>query len=435
MPELSNFCSYHQLYCLDPSHGFDEPVRVKQPNPFGLCTQCYASQGKGKLPKYAIEAAPGVVPMTSGLLRGTEKPDAAAVEQAQDAEDTHAHTHAHPHKELTETSVCHWKPDDEKEKEKFGYRCTNLVVKNANSGKFVPFCAYHVRTCIAVHSNGTNDTVTIPNEHGLCLSHFVSTYSKQPPDLPFPFPGMDNPRLEKQRRMLQATHWAAPKEEPLEPYLARPYNEYEPPGDLFGMLLEKRRLVIYAWKKRFRGVQAATKIQALFRMYRMKRLHKKLLIEKRIEHRAFAATRIQALSRGRQFWKMVKDMRILYHKSVLLVQRIFRGNIVRSFIKEYKAACRLQKFMKKLHLFKLKDIVIVMMQLRTFFKIRNTNAVILQRMYRGFYVRLDIFRDKLMAFIEKRAIKRIIKLIYKHAVRIRKRKAVSHILILADSFL
>jgi hypothetical protein len=333
-----------------------------------------------------------------------------------------------PVKEITAETICRWKPDEHRDKDKFGWRCLNRCIQNSDTGKFNPFCAYHIKNCVAHHGPGTNSAIAVPNQYGLCTSHYISMHKKPPPELEFPFPNMDNPRQEKQTKSLTASHWAAPHDEelPKEPFVSAEYEPYDPPDDFVGILMENRRQQLYRRKRKKMGNWAATKIQAWYRRYLINRLHINVMHYRGIEQRHLAATIIQRRARGIQARKEVAAMRILYHRSVLRLQCVYRGNMVRRFLRDYFAACRLQKFMKRLHFFRFKDAVIMMMQLRTFFKVRYNHVVNIQRVWRGFFVRYDVFRDKLLAFIERRAIRIICKKCYKFALKLKRRRMVSN---------
>ena len=71
VPEQLSYCHFHAKFCLDPNknHG-DHLVKIKEPNEFALCNECYVQKQKRpppKLPKFRI---PGVSRASRGAGGG-----------------------------------------------------------------------------------------------------------------------------------------------------------------------------------------------------------------------------------------------------------------------------------------------------------------------------------------------------------------------------
>lgn len=154
-----------------------------------------------------------------------------------------------------------------------------------------------------------------------------------------------------------------------------------------------------------------------------------------VKKRVYAAIRIQSCMRRFRAAKKVGVIRGLKNAASVIIEKMYRGHIVRLRLKIYRAACRLQKFMKLIHFFRFKDAVIMVMQLRRMFYRRIKAATTIQRVYRGFSVRYDIFRDVLMHFIEKRAKRRICKAIWRFSFVLKKRKIVKIVSFYASRYL
>ena len=149
-----------------------------------------------------------------------------------------------------------------------------------------------------------------------------------------------------------------------------------------------------------------------------------LKLSEAIDRRFRAAVKIQSSIRRYLHSKIAMNLRILMQAACLTIQRHIRGHFSRWHLRQKLAALRIQKFMKKIHFFRFKDAVIMIMQLRSYFKRRNLTAVTLQRVFRGFSVRLDLFRGKLLDFMKKRSSKIICKAIFQFELILRKRKVV-----------
>ena len=174
-------------------------------------------------------------------------------------------------------------------------------------------------------------------------------------------------------------------------------------------------------RKRFRfGTKAARLIQRVYRGYRFRKTHLLLRYQKAIPKRRAAAIVIQAQMRRFLRTKFMQERRRIMNVAGNRIQKIFRGWACRRRLKKNWAARRIVKLMKKLHLFKFKDLVIMVIQLKRMFKRRADAALLLQRFFRGFRVRNSIFRNRLWEFIMKRSARLLQRFLRKAMDRIRR---------------
>ncbi len=115
--------------------------------------------------------------------------------------------------------------------------------------------------------------------------------------------------------------------------------------------------------------------------------------------RFFACVLIQSQMRRFLRSKFMSACRLKYNAAALAIQRIMRGRKCRSVLKIAWAARRIQKFMKRLHFFKFKDAVIMIMQLRLMARKQHRLAGLIQRVFRGHSTRCWVFNKRLWNFI------------------------------------
>lgn len=238
--EILMYCPYHISSCISDLHSADAPVKIKQPNGLGLCMECFiTASSNAKPPKFTRESSPGVYPLSI-----VTKANASSAVEEGGVSDSTVPGNESTQETLDENSICRWKPPHGN-KEMFGYRCCNKVIKDGNNGKFSPYCGFHVKSCVRVHLQGSSAIVAVKNCYGLCTSHYIAEHGSPPPELPFPLPGMDNPRALKQENLRKARHWAAPSDNPPEDVDAQPYEPVEPPTEFIPKLLERARMLKY----------------------------------------------------------------------------------------------------------------------------------------------------------------------------------------------
>lgn len=165
-------------------------------------------------------------------------------------------------------------------------------------------------------------------------------------------------------------------------------------------------------------------IQKAFRRYQVRNVKSLFVIPGLESLRQYAACRIQSIARRRIYSKKAGQYRRQMILASVLIQRVYRGHSCRVKLLIQWAARRIQKFMKKLHFFRLKDAVIMIMQLRSYFKRRFNNAVTIQRVFRGFNDRYGLWKDRMWTFLQNRAKRIIRRAVYRYIIRMRKRKAI-----------
>ena len=188
VPEKISFCHYHAKFCLDPnkSHG-DHLVKIKEPNEFALCNECFVQKVKRPpphLPKFRI---PGVARASRNVLgqaKLASKTRGAAGES------------------LNEDSICDWRPNRMIIAER-GLSCNSKVFRNPESRALCKQCGWHLTECCLTHKDAdpSKKRIAIPNEFGLCVAHYVSKFGHPPKKLALPYPGMEKREKEEEKIM------------------------------------------------------------------------------------------------------------------------------------------------------------------------------------------------------------------------------------------
>ncbi len=174
-------------------------------------------------------------------------------------------------------------------------------------------------------------------------------------------------------------------------------------------------------RKRFRfGKKAVQLIQRVYRGYRCRKMHVPLRLHRDIPKRRTAVIAIQAQMRKFLGTKYMAARRRKFVLAAVSIQRSFRGWACRRRLRIDWAARRITKLMKKLRLFKFKDMVIMVIQLRRMFLRRASAALLIQRFFRGFMARNSIFKNQLWEFIMKRSARVIQKFYLKEKERKRR---------------
>lgn len=226
-PEVQLNCHFHTPNCIG-DHGNDV-IKITIPNAEGLCSECYMQKMKAKPPMLKLESVPGVCPITIFAGRSEEETE----EEKRMAEFL---------RNLNEHSICCWKP---KSIEQRGYECKNNILKNKQTGDFIPYCGYHVTNCILPHESGSG-TITIPNPYGLCTMHYAAEFGQEPPPCSFPFPGMKLKKL-KNAWKIKPGHWGAPNWKSSDDIEVEKYEPPEPPADFVQKLILQANIQKYKW--------------------------------------------------------------------------------------------------------------------------------------------------------------------------------------------
>ena len=182
VPEQLSYCHYHAKFCLDPNknHG-DHLVKIKEPNEYALCNECYVQKQKRpppKLPTFRIPGTTRAARNTGGAKSKSKKGAAGAA-----GDDT---TGA-----LNEDSICDWAANRRIMAER-GLSCGNKVFRSPETRVLCRQCCWHITECCMLHKDNdpTKKRIAIPNEQGLCVAHYVSKFGKPPDKLDLPYPGM-----------------------------------------------------------------------------------------------------------------------------------------------------------------------------------------------------------------------------------------------------
>ncbi len=117
------------------------------------------------------------------------------------------------------------------------------------------------------------------------------------------------------------------------------------------------------------------------------------------KRRYFACVLIQSVMRRFLQSRFMAECRRRYNGAALNLERVFRGYKCRMRLLIAWAARRIQKFMKKLHFFKFRDAVIMIMQLRLMARKQHLLATFIQRVFRGYSARTWVFNKRLWQFI------------------------------------
>lgn len=398
--EYYPFCSYHLPFCCSSSHKPGENIKIKTPNIEGYCSECFMIKLKKKPPNITSDICPGVVPIIiskSGKIKSLME---ATVEE------TFAQTDSASKKKKKKPDRCNWVPNPSNETLRI-YECANELMIDPKSNQKLSFCPWHQLRCVAIHPSSSSDIIQIPNDKGLCTMHYIAEYGHPPPVTAPPFPGMRTKRSKDFWKHMKARHFATPKEAPPLPLQVHDYNPPDDPENIIDSMFRIYKYILFLHRKYREGKKAATLIQATFRMYRMRNIHLKYKYQRQIKVRFMKTIKIQAQMRRWLATRYVKYLRIKYYKACTVIQRHFRGHKCRLRLYRQWAARRITRFMKLLHFFKFRDTVIMIMQLRRLFKKRNKLALEIQRVYRGFSIRLFIFNKRLWEIVQKAYTKKL----------------------------
>ena len=250
-------------------------------------------------------------------------------------------------------------------------------------------CCYHVAECIKCKG-----FISVPNVKGLCNLHYLGLVGTNPTETPFPFPGMKAKKPADFWKTDRARHWAVPLDKAPPPIIhGRDYVEPKP----IGFIRYAKYCATYAWHSK----AAALLIQRVFRSNMVLRDGRilKLREERQRQLRLSAILKIQARMRLFIFRTHVRYRRLIHNRQAVNIQRSFRGTVTRRRVIRRFAGLRLLKFFRRLCILKFKDSVVVMMQIRRIFKRRDKFANDIQRVYRGHFSRLLIFKSRVFQFM------------------------------------
>jgi hypothetical protein len=396
--EYHDKCMYHITNCQSEEHHATETI-IKIPNEDTLCTECFLNKRKSKPLALVAEYVPGVGPYVSALE--ANKVAKGVVIEVNNNLDNNG-------KELTEKTLCCWRPPAD-EVEKRAWICKNPIMKNPDTDEWVKFCPYHQKKCIRLHVNGPGQ-INNPNEYGLCDNHHTADHGIAPPPLEFPLPGME---LKNSRDgwKIKAGFWNSPNWRPDDDVDLIEYFYFDTPENIFEeiQLWTMNHWRAHKYKNRVKkiGEITAIKIQTWFRKYRIYNNHLKLWAISRVKLRNKSSIVIQCLVRRFICSNYMRIRREKILTSTCLLQRIYRGFIIRRRLLVAWASKRITKLFKKLNFFKFKDMVITVLQLGKLMKKRLLHITNIQRVYRGHLSRKLVLAKRLWLFITNRNSKKI----------------------------
>jgi len=336
VPEQLSYCHFHAKFCLDPNknHG-DHLVKIKEPNEFALCNECYVQKQKRpppKLPKFRI---PGVSRASRGAGGGAAKMKGAKAE----ADDNNG--------ALNEQSICDWKPNRHVIAER-GMCCQNTVFRSPDTKVLFRRCPWHLTECSMLHkdSDPAKKRIQIPNEDGLCVAHYVSKHGKPPVKVDLPYPGMikrtkEVERVKTQEELLR--HALAP---PGEPDMDEAPAEFKPILEVKGFFNKRKQTALdrkFQANIKLVGNSNALRIQNTYRKAQCMRQARYIGIRRLALKRFRAAVKIQCIARRYIQKEEVAEIKKNTVNAVNLVIRLTRGYLARRDIRRKKAAAVLQR--------------------------------------------------------------------------------------------
>jgi hypothetical protein len=237
------------------------------------------------------------------------------------------------------------------------------------------------------------------------------------------------PKKGKNAWMKEGHHWAAPKFPPLRLKEAEEYEEPEPPEDFIQAVIRAGKIATFHRNKRRFGKQMATVIQSFWRMWTVQSGDQNYINLKRLRerrHRLECCILLQSGIRRKLAVLHFNRLKALRNKSATMVQALFRGYWCRRHRLIDWGSRRIQKFMRRLNFFKFRDAVILMMQLKKLSKQRHGNATKIQRVIRGYLVRVVIFQQRLYNWVRNRAARVITREIRSYGKKVVESKRVRH---------
>ncbi len=403
--EYYQFCCYHLPFCASGNHKSGDNIKIKLPNKEGFCAECFMLKMKKTPPHMTADICPGVVPVT--LLGGAKsKKVKSIIADEEENEEKEANNQGRSRNAKKRNPLqCQWTPNPNNEKLRV-YECLNERAVDPTTGARLPNCPWHLPKCTRAHPQGTNSVISIPNQFGLCAMHYLAEYGEHPTVHEIPYPGM-RARQAKDFWKTFNRHFAVPRAIPPSDILTHEYQPLQQSDDFFERFSKIAKYAVYLRRYYLYSKLAAIKIQATFRMYRVRGSHLSLRDKKMRRLRQEGSIVIQSQMRRFLQTKYMKARRKLYNDSCRVIQRHWRGWLCRRELLIDWAAKRIQRFMKLLHFFKFRDTVIMVMQMRRMFLHRNLAAIFIQRFYRGYEGRVFVFRKRFYNLLSKHSIKRI----------------------------
>jgi hypothetical protein len=243
---------------------------------------------------------------------------------------------------------CQWKGSNDRG---WMFRCSNRAIRNPRTREMTRYCGFHQHICLAIHPGG-NFPIDIPNEDGLCKTHFASMHQQEPAlySDPWSFPGVirimgggvKNPLAPKSESppplMLTdgddaGSDASSVSSESRSRAPAAAADEDDDDEEGFKLEPDVFDKALLAWNRfryrRFRSVSAATirgvtRFQALFRRHLATRVVKRYRHDREVATREAAARMLQRLFRVRQLTIDYPWLQRAHHDAAIKLQRTYR---------------------------------------------------------------------------------------------------------------
>lgn len=236
-PDYFPFCSYHVSICVSGNHFDAEECRIETPNIDALCLQCYMMKHKRAPPRLTFDICPGTVYVN--LLTGTNASRVKPIMEEKEKVDLPV---GKKKAVKSRANLCSWAPHPNNEILR-GYECCNELMIDPITNHRLPFCPWHVAECVRPHPPNSNNTVSIPNQFGLCKMHFLAEHGSAPPVIEAPFPGMKK-RLGKDFwKHMKKRHFGAPKNDPNPIFQLPDYYTPEPPDNFIDKAIHTYKFI------------------------------------------------------------------------------------------------------------------------------------------------------------------------------------------------
>ncbi|KAH8072322.1 hypothetical protein JL721_3588 [Aureococcus anophagefferens] len=356
VPDTLKVCAWHANSCAG-EHG----MRIRTiaiPNDQALCTSCYVKEMHVPPDEISALRVPGV--MIQAPQKAAHSKTRAEIEAEEralvvaEAEKACVERRAN----LTETTVCtrlaardelpkgaspgRWIPDKLAPRER-GLCCTNVIMADPEHGTLLPVCGWHRTACVLTHqpdNDPASKPVTIPNADGLCVSHYVAKYGRPPDDVGWPLPGCDllSKVHAEMAEIMVKKHALAPRE----PYPGPPAPpaRYVPPPqqDVIDGLFSA-----FSSGKKFVYGRQIKKIQCFYRRHLAARCANRRRRARVARNRVAAVTIIQSVTKS--FTQRVIALREAKERfdALYLVQRLFRGLVIRRKARKRRDQLRLNR--------------------------------------------------------------------------------------------
>jgi hypothetical protein len=175
----------------------------------------------------------------------------------------------------------------------------------------------------------------------------------------------------------------------------------------------------------------------MYRGYCVRHTHKKLLSEKRAPLRSAKALIIQCQMRRYLGLKHAQEWRAIATAAVLLLQRVYRGFVVRNWLRRDRAARVLQRACKMFKDRRFFSLVMMMVHLRKIFQRRIVAATNIQKIIRAYLAKIHLAKRRRMVLLRFHHAARILQKCFCSLMQYRaeqRRLAVSLVTFLSHSY-